>query len=440
MTNAMIKKLSTKKILIIFLMNILYLLFRHLSASRDFIFAASTGNPIISPSFRLVPEIITLVAMLLALFSKNKKVGKYWSLFILLLLITLLVDSLLIKSSSNSFDFIRILSSIRTWLIWLSPFFIGLLLLNRKDLDYFYLTIVIISILQLPLILYQSQTTSNADLVTGIMGEYGSGILAIFQAISALIVLELIFEKKISRFFGGMLIVLILIPVILAKALIVFIIIPISFFTLAVISKSSKRKSTNIILTCFFIVIQLALMIIVFIKGYGGHIDNPGAFIINKIYVALENSPTSYGGPTRIYYLKSVYNNISESPLTFIFGHGLGYASSSRLSVNTINEIILKGSTGVGSLVATLLLENGVMGVLLILMFLWGIFSNQLKNKEQNKILLTDYRAIGLVTLLIIGSLIFYNKSFTSPTLAWVLMPQLGIYAQKHTKNDKSIR
>ena len=427
--------MSKKKFLIIFSLNLGYLLLRHLTVSNNFLVTTPFSSPIIPSFFRLIPEFFSFFTLVYCLYKKNKNIANYWWLFLFILLFSLVTSSIISTSDYGKTNFIRMLSSIRSWFIWLSPFIIGMTLFEREDLAIFYKSSIVICIIQVPLIILQARLVSEADFVTGLMGEWGSGILGIFQTLGSIYLLEFILSKRIPLIIGLMLVCLIMPPVILAKAMIVFLIMPISFLLLVLISKSSKKRVVNLLMICILLLVPILSMINIYTGEYSGGIEKSATLIWSRISVALENSATSYGGPTRLYYLGTVMQYISKNPVTLMFGYGLGYASSSRLSINNVNENILQYSTGVSSFIVTILLENGLMGVITIILFLVGIYSSLRKKMKYSRNLPGfDFDAVGMTTLIIISALVFYNRSFASPTLAWVLMPQLGIYVQRVIK------
>jgi hypothetical protein len=425
--------MNNKRFGIILIINLSFLILRHLTVSDSLFVTAPFSNPILPSVLRLIPEILSFLLFVYCLTTRWKKIVKYWRFFIFGLLFSLITSSILSISNGDSFDFVRILSSLRSWFIWISPFFMGMTLFEVEDLPDFYKSFIVICIIQVPIIFIQSRLVTNEDLVTGLMGENGSGFLAIFQTIGSLYLLEYILSKQISLLPGLLLASIILLPVILSNALIVFLIVPFSWLLYFIISKYRRQKLTYGILTTGILIFIVYAMLVIFSSESKNSNDNPINFLSNKISVAIENSATSYNGPTRIYYLLKIVDYVSGSPTSLLFGYGIGYASSSRLSYNTINETILAGSTGVGSKTAKILLENGFAGIIILLLFFGGIFYNQFKSSKLiHRKYISDYTALAITILILVGALIFYNDSFTAPPFAFILMPQLGIYAKKY--------
>jgi len=423
--------MNKKRFLIIFSLNLGYLLLRHLTVSSNFLVTTPFSRPIIPAFFRLIPEFISYFFFVYCLFNKPKNIAKYWWFFLYILFFSSITSSVITIINFSSTDFIRILASIRSQFIWLSPFFVGMTLFERKDLAYFYKSTIIIGVIQVPLIILQSRLSTHPDVVTGLMGEYGTGILAIFQSLSSLYLLEYILSKRISLFFGLMLESILILPVILGESIIIFLILPIYWILFFLISKSRKRNFLYGILIFTFLLLMIFSMLILSseISGYG---ETPYQYLRRKISIAIQNSPISYSGPTRIYYLEKAMKFAARTPTSLFFGNGIGFASSSRLSPNTVNENILEGSTGVGSLFISTLLENGYFGIFVIVLFLGGILVFQIRyTKIAHDQWDRNQSAIGISTILLLSILIFYNLSFTAPTFAWILMPQLGIYSKR---------
>ncbi len=423
---------NNKKIRRLFLVNIGYLLLRHLTSSNNFWITTPSSVPIIPALFRLVPEIISYVLMIFCLFQKGRKVLKSVGLFLFFFLFSNTISSVISLSGSNSIDFVRFISSIRSLLIWLAPFLIGLTLFKIDDIKYFWIVSVMISIAQVPFVFIQSGMAPTADYVTGLMGEWGSGYLAIFQTLNSLYLLDYILKGKVHLIVGIILVGVIIIPVILANAVVIFVLVPLSWLIYFIFSHKNPKKFLYFIILLFFLLSSLFIMVYIFSQGRSNSLSGSVEFLSEKFSRALENSPVSYSGPTRTYFLLKSIEYVLKTPISSLFGYGLGSASSSRLSPFNINENILQGSTGVGSLFIYTLIESGIFGTISILIFLMTIYRNNYqKNTKNKKIYKYEFSDIALTTTIIIGILIFYNRSFASPSFAWILMPQLGIYCQK---------
>lgn len=430
-----------KRLFLIFSINIIYLLLRHLTVSNNLFITTPYSYPLLPPFLRLVPELVSYFFFVYCLIFRRRRILGYWWFFLFLLFSSLLVSGIMTFTNPNSPDMVRVLSSIRSWFSWISPFFIGMSMFRREDLAQFYKSLVLIGIVQIPFILIQSSSVVNADYVTGLMGEWGSGSLAIFNALGSLYILEYLFARKISPIQAFVIEGLLIIPVILGQALIIFFILPFSWILYFIISRPRPQKRKYFLLILIFLIVIIALIMAIYSFERADYwVSNPLGFLYEKIEKTLAYSPTAYGGgPTRIYYLGYVLRNIAQTPALLFFGHGLGYASSSRLSLANANEEILSSSTGVSSIISTRLLENGLFGVFIFVIFSGGLLFSLFRAKKKFGIAQSDHEAIGITSILLLSVLLIYNASFTAPTFAWILIPQLGILASTKKIGEKYV-
>jgi hypothetical protein len=323
--------------------------------------------------------------------------------------------------------------------LWLTPLFFGIFVFKINDIPILQKIVVVIAFMQVPLAFFQSMAIiKSADDISGLMGAYGSGVLAIFQVIATSTLFINFLNKKLSFFVLVICTIILISPSILARAMIVFIILPVSWI-IALLSIKNKKRILSVLP---FVIIILVSLTILFSQIYTIYVrsaeSNPIERVVTDIYnVIIPDSKTQ--NVTRSMYFLYVVDELSKSPLNLVLGYGTGFSSTSRL-INFSRVLLMPNSIGNGSLIVSILLENGVIGAIYIFAFLFSIyyFLIRIKKKMKSEFELSIINN-GLVMIILLSLLVFYNQSFTSSGLVWLILPQFGLFIQWFYKISNNV-
>ncbi len=431
------KKTLSKRYLVLLFFNIFYLVMRHLTVSGNWIIADLNRAPILPAILKVLFEILSILFLMLLAASRNqnRKLEPFWIRIFISLPLLLVASSFVALAGPYSISPVQIISALRSWMIWLTPFLLGVFFFRISDLFKLQTIVVFIAFLQVPIAILQFFSNRiSADYITGLMGAYGSGIFAIVQVIASTSLLISYIKGRISTLVFIPSVIILFIPVVLARAMIVFIILPIAW-TYAISLLRGKRKHIR-----KYLVIMLSLLAAVFILSQFYTVQvrsldkNPFEVVFHDISYVLSPDLSQGQRTTRTYYLLSVINGLVVSPASLLLGYGTGLASTSRIS-DYSRVSLVPDSIGSESLFVSVLVENGILGCLFILLFLAGLFINLKKIQSKvNQEAEIEVVNIGFVMVALFSLLIFYNKSFTSGPIVWLFMTQFGIFVQWSTK------
>jgi hypothetical protein len=430
---------------ILFTLYFCFLALRHLTASSGGLIAdAPLHGSLLPPILRFAPEILSMTLLLFCMRSGFRGLGSFWNLLFLAFMSYIVINGISGIAFSATVEISSLISALRVHLNWMIPFLLGFFILRQADRYPMAKVILVIGFLQIPLAILQYNHVDNADFVTGLMGEYGSGVLGIFQTIGSMFLLSAWLHSKGDR----MLLlsaILFLLPIPFASALGPMLAAPLFLFLVIMLAMRSKGRVLRIMIGLAASAGTVALVGIMF--------NSIGNFNFDSMPILYQHLISRYfsdsDGINRVTFFLFVIRFLSDSPMRFLFGCGTGFAASSRIHEQHVIENILPGSTGAGSMATNILIENGFLGLVFMMIFIAGIFVCAIRlrcaAKGRGELVYLDWFLVSLISLIVYS---FYNASFTAPALAWIMMPHCGIVVRwardvsvrSHAKIRRNIR
>ncbi len=327
-------------------------------------------------------------------------------------------------------DGVYTLTALRSRLVWLAPLALGLVALEDEDAAVLGKTAIVVALLQISLVLLQWQIVDNPDYVTGIMGEYGSGVLAIFQTLASLYLLSGWIHGTVPLWFFVAATPVVVLPIPLSEAMVGFYVLPVGWVLLlgrAVMRRGLRVRATVPILIGILTITYLATTLVREQRGWD---EDP----VSYVYTVMWNSAMIETGVknayTRPQYLAFVDEQISRSLLTKTFGLGAGFSASNRLNPRSVTEDLLPGSTGSGSMFSTYLLETGYVGAILLLIVQLSVAAVAWRRRDRPQLsnVYLDAVVVGAVLLIPLAG---YTSGWGAAAIASSVLPQLGLILRK---------
>jgi hypothetical protein len=407
------------------------LLLRHFSASADGLVAdPAEGQPILPPIVRLLPEaaILALVAMN---WRRRSQLVPGWLKFgLVATLVVPLISLTVVVIRGEAIDGVYVLSALRSRLLWLGPLMLGLVALEDQDAPLLGKATILVGLLQVVLVFAQWQTVENPDYVTGLMGEYGSGILAIFQATASLYVLSSWVQGTAPTWVFIALTPILMVPIPLAEAMVGFYVLPVGWVLL--LGRGILRRGLRVraALPILIGILQITYLATTLVRTQRGWDQDP----VSYVYTVMWNSAMVETGVKNAYtrpeYLAFIHEQVSQSLLTRVFGFGPGFSASNRFNPRSVTEDLLPGSTGAGSMFSTYLLETGYLGASLILILHVSVAVAVWRRRDRG-LLSNAYLDAAAVAAFLLIPLAGYNSGWGAPPIAYSVLPVLGLILRK---------
>lgn len=364
---------------------------RHLTVSFDGISLVSTTvleSGILPRFLNAITDFCGLIVLLI--FFRHPFLHANWRYLPWILLIVFWLGLLVISGGiglvSGNIDLTALIVGMRVYLRVFIPFLIGMFLLGEDDIRWIWKAILVIGFVQSPLAYLQVlRGAGSADLVSGLMGMAGSGMLGSFQAVCVGILLARFLNdpkaqnaarltRKVMILIG--LCVILLVPLILADSKAAFLTQGIVVFAIL------RRQLLSFRGWVFFVTVGSVLLVGVlrysdilstitqtYVKGNPLTLYYEPSLLVESLLY-----PDSGGVNGRLQNF-SEFNYLLTNSGDILWGYGPGLLNTSIIASETFFFVFYRDQvTGSLSFGSQILLETGYLGVLWWCIFFLRIF------------------------------------------------------------------
>lgn len=297
-----------------------------------------------------------------------------------------------------------------------------------------------VSIVQLPLAGYQRLTIWEAGRFTGdpVFGSLMiSGIMSLFQIGVVCVLTALFVRKQIKLGLYVLLFLLVLMPTTINETKVTLLLLPIGLLGAVIIGAPPGAKHRVAVGGILLMVAFGAIFVPIydyFNTKYNPYPVTIGDFFTNEKnvgnYLETGAGVGSRREAGRADALEIPLRRLVRDPVQFVFGLGIGNASNSNLGPQFTGEYYgLYGRYTVASSTAAFLLEVGVGGVLLVLVFMALIFSDSLAVAREAPGIMGPL-AVGWSAITMVMTIsLFYLPLHTNDTLSYLFFYFSGLMA-----------
>lgn len=362
-----------------------------------------------------VPDLLSIVIAIAVIifFSANKRLdmpGKYLAIGFIITL------HLLIGVLINAVQPGAVFAGIRVYYKYLPLFILPMVIIfSDRDIMRYFLYVLALSLLQFPIAIYQrifefSSHGGTGDVVRGSLTS--SGILSIYL-ISVIAVLTAFYVRKhISRLKYGILLVILFIPTTINETKSTLILLPLAL--LVPILFDATRGQLERFRKLVPVTVIGVMLIGVFVAIYDQNWDKGGSSILGfltrgEVFDMLykEQDPGRGYDTGRIDSIVLALRELSDDPVHVAVGLGMGNVAMSFSRVLG-GEYIEYADYGVRvTTIAYLLWETGVIGVLLVFVFLYLLFRDARSLKHHHDFIGTMSLAWCAVILIMMVSMFY---------------------------------
>ncbi|HVW69747.1 MAG TPA: hypothetical protein VHB68_12285 [Steroidobacteraceae bacterium] len=297
-----------------------------------------------------------------------------------------------------------------------------------------------ISIIQLPLAGYQRLTIFQEGRFTGdpVFGTLMlSGVMSLFQIGVVCTLTGLFVRRRITLGRYVMLFLLVLLPTTINETKVTLLLLPIGLLATVIIGAPPGTKQRVALGSVLLMVAFGALFVPIydyFNTRYNPYPVTLGDFFGNskKVETYMENGAGvgSRKEAGRVDAIEVPLERLSRDPVKLVFGLGIGNASNSNLGPQFTGEYYgLYGRYTIESSTAAFLLEMGVGGVLLVLVFMALIFGDSLAVAREGTGL-TSALAVGWAGITLVTAIsLFYLTLHTTESLSYLFFYFSGLVA-----------
>jgi len=365
-----------------------------------------------------IPEFITIIIVILIPFRTAVTKQAHFPIKYALLLIIYLAH-IGIGFLLNDVSGWTMLAGIRIYTKFIPVFLVFLIFpLTEQEFKKIILFVVVLTMIQFPVVLWQRFVTYAAEIsgdpMGGTLGHSASGVLSIFLLIIISFLVAFYFKEEISLRVFLILVAAAFIPTTLNETKITFLLLPIAFIFPALFIKA-KRKT----------IFRVMLVAVIFL----------GSFVILKvIYDYFQTPRWGYGIQTfvtmpgrlegysrmRLDPIKYSFTNATKDPRFLFFGRGAGNVSEGFtpiLSGKYVQEGKYYGVGGVSF--PKMIWEIGIFGTILLFSFPFFIFLDAASLSKKEGFL--GAFALGMLSFTVFFSLsIFYTSTMDANLLLYL--------------------
>lgn len=390
---------------------LLYLLF----FSIFFLDYFHSGIGIVPRAVTWIPELLSIITYVIVFmrlsFIKSIKLHRKYAFLIFIQLFIVLIGYLLNDISPK-----ELVIGLRFYFKTL-PFFLLPAVYDFSDhqLKKQLLILLPFLMIQFPIVVYQRfvqfKGIPSGDPITGTLEI--SSILSITLICSMAVVIGFFLKKQIHSKWFFLAIVFFFFPTTLNETKGTYILLPFAFFIPYFLLEKSNRPKIKIFV---FLSLVCILFFTAFLSVYDRLADTEKKFTLLEFFSDKEKMISYFYRDTseskKIRRGDSIiiaFENISKSPLQFVFGYGVGSVQSSFIKSDGSNQPQDDKFKAQMLSITNLLWEMGFSGTIVYTLFLYLLFRDVIDLREQNNI--TGYFSIGwsAVIVIIFFSLVYKN-------------------------------
>jgi hypothetical protein len=394
----------------------------------------------------LIPELLGVIALgiVIALGARDRfrYVRPAYVVVFAALLLTIVCGII-----ANSVDSGPIIAGLRLYLRAIPWFFLpAVYAFTNRQLRTQLLLLMALCLLQIPLAIEQRIHTANAtwgivavtgDWTTGTMGD--SGVLSIFLIAGACVLVAMYEKKRISLPVFLPLFLLILLPTTINETKAVVIFLPIGLLVALMCAARPAVRMRKFFVGAMLLLVFGSIFVPVYDamnanREYSGKLSD---FFLNK-----QNVENYLGGepnaseidPGRLGALRLAAARLTEDPVRFTFGYGVGNASESAFGASFTGRYGKQFHNYLQGALARFLLEIGWSGVLLVYILYWLIFQDCRRVARTGEGIHASLAAgwAGVVAVVCVGMLYALLEAF--PPISFLFWYLSGLIAAQRMR------
>jgi hypothetical protein len=381
-----------------------------------------------------LPEAMSAVVVVYVLFAGTRDrfrlvAPKYWFAFGAMAVV--IVCGII----NNASEVGPLLSGMRFYLRAVPMFFLPAVLpLTENQIKRQLKWLLMLAVVQVPMAVYQQWVIHSAGRFTGddVRGTMmDSGILSLFLICAVLVLTGLLLRRRIRPLAYWALFFLLLIPTTINETKVTVIFLPVGLLVTLLIAAEPGKKLKYIGMACAALVIAGALFVPIYNftqshNPYKNEKDITAFFTNEKALGKYMSSGIGGVGTTKDVRRGDAivvpFEFLAQDPVRLMFGLGMGAVSPSNFGKNFEGSYYVLFQKFLIISFTFFLLELGVLGVIVIGVLFWMVFSDTLVVAREDDTLIGGLAAgwIGVVVIFAIdvGYTIFHE--FTSVTyLYW---------------------
>jgi len=387
------------------------------------------GIGVLPRIFTFLPEMLSclvggVVCCQLAIRKSFRLSPLYWFIFIFLALNIL--AGVLLNSVKPEVLFV----AIRQYFKYLPFFFLPLVYdFSEKEIKGYLLLLVSLTLIQLPIALYQRFVLSpdflTGDLVGGTLGAAyrGSGLLTIYLICAITLLTAFRIRKRIAAHTYWLLLAVFVVPTMINETKVTVFLLPLALIIPAIAAENGINRIKSLLRVGLVAVILLGIFIPVYDHFMAPKGRNITDFLINdgeiEGYLLKSEDKISSGAVGRLDAIILPISKLSKNVVSPVFGLGIGNVSHSSLGDEFSGAFYDRYGLYVTHTISTLLWEIGIFGVLLIILFNGLLFKDASKLVNANG--LTSDIALGWVgVIFIIVISLFYTNILGSNAISYI--------------------
>lgn len=272
--------------------------------------------------------------------------------------------------------------------------------------------ILVYSLIQFPLIIFQFISNTNRDDISGLFGKSGTGILIqFFLYILVLIIVNKENFIKIKNF-QLVFVSLLLMYSALAEVKIGFILIPLIYLMTMFLKKGSFRTILAILI--------IGLLISVSYKGFIKFYPDQNLFESSEELVDYAKNAYGIDSVNRFGFMNLLKNTVLTNKFKMYFGTGLGTTNPSNINILAGEVAIEYDYLNLHFFTLPLnIVENGIIGTIIWISIYINILAKNIYIYFKKR---TDKSIINIMSIIITVIFIIYNSSIISSSIIILIL------------------
>ncbi len=344
----------------------------------------------------------------------------------------------------NSLDAGPLFAGIRNYFSAIPLFFLAAMYSFTDDqLRTQFKLVLLVCAVQVPVALYQRFTTLGkgeltGDLTSGTLGS--SGILSLFLIAMVPVITTALLKKRLGLFPFLLLFLIMVIPTTVNETKVSIVLVPLALLlTFLTLSKRGTRLK-NTVLVVVLVIGFGAIFVPIYnhfmsfreyptpIAGYFEK-DRFEGYMSKDLQVGVVNKD-----PGRIDQIKVPVVELAKEPVFLIFGRGMGNASHSALGEQFTGKYYRLFKPFLQNAFSRIVMELGMLGVALVFMLYWMIFSDSRIVARKGTGLKGVLGSAWLVVMVIIVIATFYSDIVTVQSISGLFWFYSGVIAAERMR------
>jgi hypothetical protein len=296
--------------------------------------------------------------------------------------------------------------------------------------------LLLLALVQLPLAYHQRATTFvekylSGDRTVGTLNTSGS--LSIFLICVACVLTGLLLRRRLKLWQFVPLFLLVLTPTMLNETKATLLLLPVGLLTTFIAGSAPGRRMRNGVAACLFLAIFGAIFVPVYdyyMKPRWGYGIVEFMTMRGRLETYLDKG-ADMGAPKagRVDALVVPLTQLARDPGTLAFGYGVGNASDSALGSQFTGRYFHRFEPFLMSAASTYILEIGLLGFGIILLFCWLVFrdTRYLIRRDEGLIEAFAVGWTGVIATMMLG--LFYNDALLHGSLTFLFWYFSGVIA-----------